>query len=99
MRLAARDSSDPLHEVENALVRAAFLDQHGLDDSGDLGAGEAAFAQEVLPVLIGAHDELLCAARMPSTYGAGENSAKRVSAGAALWAKRVTYFEWRIVIS
>src|SRR5262249_23709322 len=40
------------------------------------------------------------AALMPFTNGIGEELAKRVSAGAASWAKReAAYFEWRIVIS
>ena len=40
------------------------------------------------------------AARMPSMKGAGEDSAKRLSAGVASWAKReAAYFECRIVIS
>src|SRR5206468_3395456 len=37
---------------------------------------------------------------MPLTNGMGEELAKRVSAGAALWAKREgANFEWRMVIS
>lgn len=40
------------------------------------------------------------AARMPSTKGAGEELAKRVSAGAASCAKRLAaYFECRMLIS
>ena len=40
------------------------------------------------------------AALMPLTKGIGEELAKRVSAGAASWAKReAAYFEWRMVIS
>ncbi len=37
---------------------------------------------------------------MPSMKGAGEESAKRLSAGTASWAKReAAYFECRMVIS
>ena len=44
LRLRPGYRRDPLHEVEDALGRAAFLGENGLDDPGALGAGEAAFA-------------------------------------------------------
>ncbi len=57
--LVAREPRDALHEVEDALGRAALFHQHLLDDLAGFGFREAAFAQEVIPVLVCPRDDLL----------------------------------------
>lgn len=59
LRLRAGDGCDPLHKVEDALGRAAFLGQHRLDDPPRLRLREPAFAQEVLTVFVRPRDDLL----------------------------------------
>ena len=57
--LAAGDRGDALDEVEDTLRRMALLGQHGLDDLRRLGLAEAALAQEVGAILVGARDDAL----------------------------------------
>ena len=75
--LVARDCGDALHEVEDALGLAAFLSQDGLDDLRRLGFGEAALAQEVAAVLVGAGDDLF-----PRRSDAVDEGERRWSAAA-----------------
>ncbi len=56
--LVACEGGDALHEIEDALGLAPFLSQHGLDDLRGLSLGEAALAQELAAVVIGAGDNL-----------------------------------------
>ena len=58
MGLVPRDGGDALHEIEDAFGRAAFLGKHGLDDLSRLGLREAALAQELAAILVGAGDDL-----------------------------------------
>ena len=57
MRLGAGNRGDALHEIEHAFRRAAFLVQNGRNDFRRLGLGEAALAQEALPLLVLAGDD------------------------------------------
>ncbi len=57
MGLLARDGGDALNEIEDALGRTSFFGQHGFDDPVGLGLREAATAEEVGAVLVGAGDE------------------------------------------
>ena len=59
MRLTAGQCGNPLHEIEQAFRRTAFLVQHGLDDFHRLGLGEPALAQEALSILASASDDPL----------------------------------------
>ncbi|SMX34632.1 hypothetical protein COL8621_01407 [Actibacterium lipolyticum] len=59
LRLGPGDCRDPLHEVEDALGRAAFLGQNRLDDPPRLRLREPALAEEVLTVLVRPCDDLL----------------------------------------
>src|SRR6185437_16346274 len=52
--LVARDGGDALHEVKDALRFAPFLGQNRLDDLSRLGLREAALAQELAAVIVGA---------------------------------------------
>ena len=57
--LVARKPRDALHEVEDALGRAALFHQNLFDDLAGLGFREAAFPQEVIPVLVRPRHDLL----------------------------------------
>lgn len=56
--LVPGDSGDALNEIEYTLGLAPFLGQHRLNDLGGLGFGEAALAQELTAVVVGAGDDL-----------------------------------------
>ena len=59
LRLRPGDRRDPLHEVEDALGRAAFLGEDRLDDLAGLRLREAALARKILPVLLCPGDDFL----------------------------------------
>ena len=69
LRLRSRDRRDALNEVEDAFRRMAFLGQYHLDDLRGLRLAEAALAQEVGPILVGARDDPL--PRGPDTVDEG----------------------------
>lgn len=58
LRLRASHRRDPLHEVEDAPWRAAFLGQNRLDNPPRFRLREPALAEEVLPVLVRLRDDL-----------------------------------------
>jgi hypothetical protein len=94
------DGGDALNEIEDALRLAAFLDQDRVDDLRRLGFGKAAPAQDSLRSSSVRATIFSRAALMPLIKRIGDELAKRVSAGAASWAKReAAYFECRMVIS
>ena len=59
LRFRPGDGRDPLHEVEDALGRAAFLGQDRLDDPPRLRLREPALAEEILTVLVRSRDDFL----------------------------------------
>lgn len=71
LRLRPGDRCDPLHEVEDALGRAAFLGQHSLDDPPRLRLREPALTEEVLPVLARPCDDLLSRRAYAADEGRG----------------------------
>ena len=83
MLFVSGHSRDALDEVEDACRRTAFLSEHGLDDLRRLALREAALAQELGPVLVGAGDDLRARRLDAVDEGTGQELANRVSAGIA----------------
>src|SRR5690349_7275263 len=59
VRLVARNSRDPLHEIEQRFRRPAFLAQHRVDDPRRIRTAEAAILQKACPLLVAARDDPL----------------------------------------